>query len=77
MAVNTLLRASSGSLQNENMIIKKTNRGGGISGKIQINGTYGEPDAQEKCPGDIAKILQQTTSDELTSRRSSAAPAQT
>lgn len=46
-----------------------------------MNGTYGEPDAQEKCPGDIAKILQQTfnefpTSDELTSR-SSATPAQT
>lgn len=61
MAVNTVLRANSGSLQNENMVIKKTNQGGkGISGKSQMNGTYGEPGAQEKCPGDIAKTLQQT-----------------
>lgn len=63
MAVNTLLRANSGSLQNENMIIKKKKQIGGergISGKTQTNGTYGEPGAQEKCPGDIAKTRQQT-----------------
>lgn len=35
MAVNTLLRANSGSLQNENMIIKKKKQIGGGKGLVE------------------------------------------